>query len=51
MGTGITELDVSKNTKLTLIDCADTKISNLDLSNNTALKHYGAIMLQLRNWI
>lgn len=38
METGITELDVSKNTKLTLIDCSNTKISSLDLSQNTALR-------------
>ena len=38
METGITELDVTKNTKLTLIDCSNTKITNLDLSRNTALK-------------
>jgi Leucine-rich repeat (LRR) protein len=34
----LTLLDVSKNTKLTLIDCSDNYLELLDVSNNTALE-------------
>ena len=37
-GTGITNLDVSKNTALEFLNCGDTGITNLDVSKNTALK-------------
>ncbi len=37
MYTGITSLDVSKNTALTNLECDSTGITNLDLSKNTAL--------------
>lgn len=33
----LTELDVSKNTALTYLDCRSTSITNLDISKNTAL--------------
>lgn len=36
-GTGITSLDLSKNTELTKLDCSYNSIGTLDLSNNTKL--------------
>lgn len=36
--TGLTSLDVGKNTALTYLECYDTKIASLDVSKNTALE-------------
>ena len=36
---GLTELDISKNTALTYLYCFDTQITKLDVSNNTTLTY------------
>ena len=35
----MTELDLSKNTKLRILDCGNNQLTSLDLRNNTALEH------------
>ena len=43
----MTELDLSKNTKLRILDCGNNQLTSLDLRNNTALEHLGCSFNEL----
>ena len=52
--TGLTSLDVSKNTALTRLDCSRTGLTSLDVSKNTALTELdcsetGLVLLDIQN--
>ena len=53
--TGLTSLDLSKNTALTKLDCSYTMLTSLDLSKNTALTYLDCsecqnlLMLNIKN--
>ena len=44
---GLTKLDVSKNTALNTLYCEHTQITALDITKNTALKHLGCSFTQI----
>ncbi len=46
--TKLTELDLSKNTKLTILFCKNNNLSSLDLSNNTTLSQINCADNQLQ---